>query len=65
MHVHFNSADAKQIVIIDLYGNQKLRTSVNGNNQTISMQNINAGTFIIQVLNFKGEKIATTTLIKE
>jgi hypothetical protein len=65
LHVHVNTNDAKQIVIFDLYGNQKLRISINANDETISLQNIYAGTYVVQILNYNAQKIASATIIKQ
>jgi len=65
LHVHIANNSAKQIVVVDLYGNQKLKAVINGNEQTISLQNLNAGTYVIQVVNAAGMRIATSTIIKQ
>ena len=63
--MHINADDAKQIVVVDLYGNIKLKTTINGSDEIISLQNIHAGTYIVQVINSKAQKIAAATIIKQ
>jgi hypothetical protein len=65
LHIHINTGDARLLVIVDLYGNEKLKTGITGNDQVISLQNIVAGTYMVEVLNSKSQKIASATIIKE
>ncbi len=65
LHVHTDANKAKQVVIIDLYGNEKLKCVINQTDQIISLQNIHAGTYIVRVLNSAGLQIASATIIKQ
>jgi len=65
LHLHINNNDAKQLVVVDLYGNQKMKTLITGTDQNIYMQNINAGTYVLQLLNSSGQQIASATIIKQ
>lgn len=64
LHIHLSSDDAKQIIVVDLYGNQKIKTTVSGTDLNIPVQNIYPGTYVVQVLNSSGEKINAITIIK-
>ncbi|MBV9961677.1 MAG: T9SS type A sorting domain-containing protein [Parafilimonas sp.] len=65
LHVHIASKLAKQIVVADLYGNQKLKALITGIDQTITLQNLNAGTYVVQIVNAAGLRIASSIVIKQ
>lgn len=65
LHLHINANDAKQVIIVDLYGNQKLETAVTGNDQNIGVENINQGTYVVQIVNSTGLQIASAIIIKQ
>lgn len=64
LHLNINAA-AKQVMIVDLYGNEKLRTTVTAREQNIYVQSLKTGTYILRVLDAAGKQVASTTIIKE
>lgn len=65
LYMHINSDNAKQVLIIDVYGNQKIKSIVAGNDLNIPVQNIKTGIYVLQLLDVSGQKIASVTFIKQ
>jgi hypothetical protein len=65
LHIRLNTDNAKQLLVFDLYGNLKLKAAVTSKDQSLSLQNLNAGTYILQVTDTQGQLITSVTIIKQ
>jgi hypothetical protein len=65
LHIHLNTDNVKQLSVFDLYGNLKLKAAVTSKDQSLSLQNLNAGTYILQATDMQGQLITSVTIIKQ
>ncbi len=57
--------DGSQIVILDLYGNRRIQVAATGNNQRVSVANLTTGTYVLHLLDRKGNTLATKKFMKK
>jgi len=65
LHLHAEAPNAVTMILYDLYGNRALQTSVKSGDNTISLQSMRAGTYIVRVLDKQNRMISSATIIKE
>ena len=57
--------NGSQLVISDLYGNRRVQVATTGNNQRISVASLTTGTYVLHLLDKKGNTIATEKFMKK
>ncbi|HYK44960.1 MAG TPA: T9SS type A sorting domain-containing protein [Parafilimonas sp.] len=65
LHLLIEAPGAIRLVLFDLYGNRVLQTAIKVGDNTISLQSMRPGTYIMQVLDKQNKMISSATIIKE
>jgi hypothetical protein len=65
INVHIEAEQAAQIVITDVYGSKRLQVPVSSFSQRIAVTTLNAGTYLLQVMDKNNNIVATTKFLKQ
>ncbi|TKK68548.1 T9SS type A sorting domain-containing protein [Ilyomonas limi] len=65
INVHIEAEEAAQIIISDVYGSRRLQAPVSSLNQRIAVGTLNAGTYLLQVVDKNNNVVATTKFLKQ